>query len=381
MKPSDIIYWNQLSGLTETFSKTDMRYKKIVNLFGRKYATDGILKKLFIDRTLQFSMRNPEMLCEPFALFAYMMSTPEIRRKEGKNTKVICDIDIVEETDDYLEIRFTEYINEVVPDTPPLAYIKFERNLKEKVNGLSGKIAVIIHDVRSPGGTQTTNSALGAMALALGAYIGGVFDGYWERITNKYKDIYEDNSQEIISSKTRQASDLEFRLKQLAERYAELKKHDQEEIARLEKSLRIKSAALKEYAQKLAHFRKALEEAQKAAGPSAIKIANPIITAQQSEVDKFTDAVIGLRVAVVGGSSSWKAKLEELPIDFSFLDENRFDENVVRNSELLIINTGFTGHSITNRAKQIAQANDIKVVITSKSNMTSMAKDILEQLN
>lgn len=371
MKPSEIIYWNQLSGLAEYFSKTDMRYKKIVNLFGRDYTTNGILKKLFIDRTLRFNKKNPEMLFEPMAMLSYALMNPKMR----KNMEVICDINIVEETEDYFEVSFTEYIDEVEPNIEPLAYIKFQRNLTEPIKGLRGKIAVIIHDVRSPGGTQTTNSALGAMALAFGAYIGGVFDGYWERITNKYKDIYEDTSGETISQLRQKVSLLESELAECKKSYEKLSRIYDVEVSTRNTQKRKSDSIIANQNRKIAELQKIISDIQS----TSLQKDKPTVQIKRDYTVEMSQLFRGQKMCVVGGTEKWKTKMKELDIDLAFLDELNFDENLVKTSDALLINTNFTGHSITNKAKQIAQSNNIAVFFTSKNNINNIAKDIVKQ--
>lgn len=80
-------------------------------------------------------------------------------------------------------------------------------------------------------------------------------------------------------------------------------------------------------------------------------------------------ALSGKKVCFVGGTLSWKQKIEENVSTAVFIFDVNFDENIIRNSDILIINTNFVRHDITKKATNVANSSKIKIIYTSKNNL------------
>lgn len=173
MKPNDIIYWNQYSGMTEPFKQSDMLFAKAIDIMDRSVYTDRFASKLLIDKFYETSIRTEVILPSPWAP----------KYSPGKE-RITCLVVVEDITDSYLEIKVSEYLNGDKDSQYTIGFIKFQNNLSAPINGIKGTAAVIIHDVAYLTGSRYTNHALGAIAVGLGAYLFGKLDGNWMRIAN-----------------------------------------------------------------------------------------------------------------------------------------------------------------------------------------------------
>lgn len=58
MKPNDIIYWNQYSGLTELCTNSDMKHAKQVVVYNQVFYTSYLVEKLMLDEKNEFSIKD-----------------------------------------------------------------------------------------------------------------------------------------------------------------------------------------------------------------------------------------------------------------------------------------------------------------------------------
>ena len=58
MKYSQIIYWNQFSGLTERFTARDMKNAKEIQVYGHVYSTEPIIEDILLEGEHIFSIHE-----------------------------------------------------------------------------------------------------------------------------------------------------------------------------------------------------------------------------------------------------------------------------------------------------------------------------------
>ena len=97
-------------------------------------------------------------------------------------------------------------------------------------------------------------------------------------------------------------------------------------------------------------------------------------------VELLKDKLQNSRICVVGGTDAWKAKIIEVFPDTMMLDSKNFSASKMDNCQILVINTNYVGHDITNKAQTIAIARNMRIVYTSKTNIQKFAEEILFSL-
>ena len=97
-------------------------------------------------------------------------------------------------------------------------------------------------------------------------------------------------------------------------------------------------------------------------------------------VELLKDKLQNSRICVVGGIDAWKAKIIEVFPDTMMLDSKNFSASKMDNCQILVINTNYVGHDITNKAQTIAIARNMRIVYTSKTNIQKFAEEILFSL-
>ena len=233
MKPSDVIYWNQFSGKTELFMKSDMHNAKTCQIYEKNYYTEHLAEQLILDRKNEFTMRDYKFISTNLL---ENLSAPKMNK--GK-IRLTCIVKITEQTDDYLDISVTE-IKEDVSHALPIGKIKLLRNLQTPINGIHAKAAVIIYDVAAGQGTQQTNMALGALAMAYGTYFLIKMDGDWQRIGKSYKDLLDIPGTQI-SLLTKENDTLKAKIFELNNALATITSNVHKEKLQLEKTIREQS--------------------------------------------------------------------------------------------------------------------------------------------
>lgn len=361
MKPEDIIYWNQFSGLTESFSKTDMRLVKTINVYGFSKHTDLLVQQLLNDGEISFEKRVQFI---PRNIFAPKMH-------EGK-LKCKLTLRLKEKTDTYIDTCLSEYTD--TTDTEcVVGWIKFVNKINNPINCVKGKCATIIHDVSLLTGSVEANSALGILATAFGAYLLGKMDGDWQRIGKSYRDV--------IYSPIDENKALKAEIEKLKNDFFIEKTQFETKISNYKNTINNLNRKLKETSCLAEKQRAKISELE-----AKIKTYNhkqKISTIKKEKRDYTKELLLSLsgkKVCFVGGALSWRQKIEECIPASVFISDVNFDENLIRNSDIVIINTNFIGHDVTNKATNIAGSARIKIIYTSKNNLDSMSKDILKSI-
>lgn len=361
MKPADIIYWNQFSGVTESFSNTDMRLAKTVNVYGFSKHTDLLVQQLLNDGEISFEKRSQPVLTNIFA--------PKIN--EGK-IQYKLTLKLKEKTDTYIDTYLTEYI-ETYDTEFIIGWIKFVNKIDNPINSVKGKCAAIIHDVSLLTGSTEANAALGTLTIAFGAYLLGRMDGDWQRIGKSYKDMIYDPSDENKA--------LKAEIEKLKNNFFIKKTQFETKISNYKNTINDLNRKLKETTTTIKQQRQKISELE-----SKVKKYNHKQKLLETKKEKrdYTKELLSLlsdkKVCFVGGAASWKEKIETSIPSSVFVSGVNFDENIIRNSDMLIINTNFVGHDTTKKAINVANPSKVKVIYTSKNNLDSIAKDIINNI-
>lgn len=370
MKPTEIIYWNQYSGLTEPCQKSEMHNARDVTIYNAQYKVDYLAQSIFIDGEYLFTIKSRDL--------GQFASPTEYRLHVSGKPKMVdspivmsCKINLVEKTDDYLDFQLTEQIG--TNNNPvKIGMIKLLRHLTEKINGYSGKAAIIIHDVTMNKGTHQTLLALGQLAMSLGLYVFAILDGEWERVWKDYNDDYK-NPDRQRKPLTQQLADKSNELFELKMRFDELQKESEKQIRQLQQKIREQTgqiALLREQNAQLISINQQLDK----------PLAEIPKTPKINYLDELKRQISGEKLCVVGGSQKWQAKFALEFDDVTLIDNKNFDEQKLKNADLVVINTNFIGHDCTNKAVALANQAGIKIVYTGKNNLNNFAKEVLSNL-
>lgn len=284
--------------------------------------------------------------------------------------RLICVVKLNEKTDKYLNISLSEIKNNT---ETIIGWIKLCRNISEPINNIKGKSAIIIHDVAGLKGSQLTNAALGALALAYGTYILVKMDGDWERIGKSYKDLTNDSKSQI-KKLMQENSKLKTQNYELNQKILGIKKDYTTEKQKMQLSIRMQKNMI-------STLEKKIEDLSNTVDNVCAKIKpEPLKTKKKIYLSKFLFATSKQKICFVGGSEKWQLTAKTIFSDAIFINGTTFDENNVRTSDLLIVNTTFTSHASTKKAIDVANKSNIKVIYTNKNNLNNMARDLLKSL-
>ena len=354
MKPREVIYWNQYSGMTEPFSSSDMKYAKEVTVCDQIFDTKRLVEKLLADEENRFSIDEAASFFDAF--------TPKMKPVK---TKLLCAAEIVEITDDYIDIDVNY---SMAGAHESVGKIKLLRKLDDPINGYVGKAAVIIHDVQ-PCYLSVPNHALGALAMAYGAYILVKMDGKWERINKSFQEEYSSPDMTAFKNMEKENVRLKNEIYELKERLKD--KSEEKTISKIkyEETISEQRNIIKDLRKTI----KALEEALDKANISRVDIPRDYLS-------ELIDKTKKKKICFVGGTEAWQTKMGALIPNTKFVHTLNFNEKTVRQSQILVVNTNSTGHDIVQKAKNIAESSGIPVLYTSKNSCSNVAMELLEQL-
>lgn len=363
MKPSEIIYWNQFTGLTESFNKTDMRFAKDVSVYGIEKHTDVVIQHFLNEGEVFFQKRFEVRTPTPFA--------PKFR--EGK-IKCKLALKLKEKTDTYIDTCLTE-IRDDYGDELIVGWIKLVNNITEPINSVKGKSAVIVHDVSPQAmfcSTEASN-ALGALAMALGAYLFGIVDGDWQRVGKSYRDI--------IHNPVDENKALKAKIENIKNDFFNERTQYETRIAKYQSQINSLRSQLKENTRTIEKQKSRIIELEKIAKKYSHKQKIAAIKTEKHDyAGELQIRLSNKKVCFVGGVESWEQKIKQIIPSAAFIYAVNFDADIIRNSDTLVINTNFIGHDTTKKAVGIANSSKIKIIYTSKSNLDSMCKDILRNM-
>lgn len=96
--------------------------------------------------------------------------------------------------------------------------------------------------------------------------------------------------------------------------------------------------------------------------------------AAQEEVDVFAD--LPLKVAVIGGTDAWQAKVAERHPGFKIIGSSKnFDRDKLSGTDILVINTNAVSHACTQKAKREVDRGT-EVLIISSNNLEILDRKI-----
>lgn len=364
MKYSQIIYWNQFSGLTERFTARDMKNAKEIQVYGHVYSTEPIIEDILLEGEHIFSIHEND---DQQTLYD-LLFVPKMRK--GR-IRMALRVRLEKRTEDYLDVSVAESLDG--DEYVLIGWIKVVKHIDGPINGIDGKAAIIIHDVGTLLGSNAANAALGTMAMAFGSYLLGIKDGDWQRVGKSYKDMLgkEEPKSEIEKLKAENVT-LKNQLAD-AKRVQEsvLRERDQK-IETLQRDLKRVTRELNKQKDENVRLTKQLKRDKVASETPMLPKRNFL-----KELKKF---FAQHKACFVGGSDKWQARAKKEFSSASFLKSKTFDESLVQDAEYLVVNTLATGHDIVIRATNIAQSHETKVLYTSKSNQESMAQELLKQI-
>lgn len=351
--PHDVLYWNQLSGVTEYFNQTDMQCAKNIEIFAMTYDVGKMIQHLLIDGSIDFSLRKNFF---PTLNFLQNMNTPKM--KQGK-IQLQDTFKIEEKNDNYIDISLTEKLGD--EEKYVVGKIKLVRNTT-LVNDVKCKAAVIIHDVIPIKPTVYSMKALGGMAMALGTYVLIKRTCDWDRIIESATETEKVANYSKLLIKL---SNLEKTNTELTKKIKDITTSYQNQIRLLEKQIRSQNKLINE----LKNPTHKPEKINK-----KVTLSNDIST-----ID-LHDTTIQEKLCFVGGSNTWRKKIKVSFPKIHVINTTNFDENIIRNSEILVVNTNFVSHSEAVKATDIANRNRVKIIYTTKNNIKNLERDIAKNL-
>ena len=364
MKYSQIIYWNQFSGLTERFTARDMKNAKEIQIYSHVCNTEPIIEDILLEGEHVFSVHEngaPQTLYD-------LLFVPKMH--EGRISKAL-RVRLEKKTDDYLDVSVAESLDET--EYTLIGWIKVVKHIDKPINGISGQAAVIIHDVGTLLGSNAANAGLGTMAMAFGAYILGIKDGDWDRVGKSYRDMFgkEEPKSEIEKLKAENVA-LKNQLADAKRAQESVLRERDQKIETLQRDLKRVMRELNKQKDENVRLTKQLKR-------DKIATETPMIPKHNYLKDpkKFFSRH---KACFVGGSEKWQARAKKEYPSASFLEIKTFDESLVQEAEYLVVNTLATRHDIVIRATNIAQNHGTKVLYTGKSNQESMAQELLKQI-
>lgn len=367
MKPEEIIYWNQYSGLTEHCKRSELNKCKKLPIYNEEWETRDIVRELFMNGEHTFEIRSKHKMffTDPIG---YLADKPKMT---AAPLIMSCTFKIIEKTEDYVDVHLTE----IFEDNPPksIGFIKFQRCLTEPINGLQGKAAMIIHDVTlMDGGSSLTLDALGKFALRVGLYVLSVMDGDWERMDRKF-DRNNASPEYKIRTLTEQLTESNSRVFELQELLDAERNENANQIRRLQ-------AVVREQANQIAVLKKQNQQLKSLVKEETIASLPPMKIDKRDYLAEFKAQLEGKKLCVVGGNAKWQKRfLEDFP-DAVTIDNENFDEQKIRTAFMLIVNTNFVGHSCTKKAVELAGQMKIQVCYTSKNNLSNIAKELVDKI-
>ena len=99
---------------------------------------------------------------------------------------------------------------------------------------------------------------------------------------------------------------------------------------------------------------------------------------EEGELDAFAD--LPLKIAVIGGTDAWQAKVMERHPGFKVIGSSKnFDRDKLIGTDILVINTNAVSHACTQKAKgEVDKGTEILTIST--NNLEILDKKIMDIL-
>ena len=158
LEAKSIIYFNEFSNKKEPFSKQDMLLAKEFTIAGQSFSTPSVFFTLLSRQKFAIPYVDP-YFTEP------LLSNHTL------------GIDLITKNEFFLDFQISDKI-ELLGET--VGFIRLSKNFDRSYKALNGNGVVVIHDIQLGAGSKVANAALGAFAVAFGAYAFGEHDGIWK---------------------------------------------------------------------------------------------------------------------------------------------------------------------------------------------------------
>lgn len=97
---------------------------------------------------------------------------------------------------------------------------------------------------------------------------------------------------------------------------------------------------------------------------------------EKHAIRELRDIAKDYGICIVGGPEPWQNRIEEMIPDIRILKNEHFDDYNLKYSSILVINTDHTGHSITQKAKDVAKKYGCEIIHINGSNLQIMLDEI-----
>lgn len=342
MKPSDIVFYKKHLGTSKFCTKNEQKATKTMRILDREFFTDRIAPAFIMKDYHEFESGTREFSWARFNL--------------------------VNKTNNELKIEAVFSDNADV-----YSVIEFRIGTGLEVHSKKCRGAIIIDYPNEPKGNNIKKKSVESFAFCVGMYYLAYLDGDWDRPLRKYAEELNDtpdNTHELQAVLDK----LNEQLKVQQEAFEAEKREYNILISRLEYQVRENNKMITSLKSRLKTVSNLAQQIEEAPAP------------EYNEED--TTDYIGLlkekiknqKICIVGGTDAWKAKIVETFPDVMMLDSKNFSASKMDNCQILVINTNYVGHDITNKAQTIAIARNMRIVYTSKTNIQKFAEEILFSL-
>lgn len=342
MKPSDILFYKKHLGTSKFCTKNEQKATKIMTILSRDFVTERIAPAFIMKDYHEFESAD----------FNFDWARFNLVNKTKNELKI--------------EAVFSD-------NADVYGIIEFRAGTGLEVHNKKCRGAIIIDYPNDPKGNNIKKKSVESFAFCVGMYYLALLDGDWDRPLRKYAEELNDTPDNIHELQA-VLDKLNEQLKVQQEAFEAEKREYNILISRLEYQVRENNKMITSLKSRLKSVSNLAQQTEEAPAP------------EYNEED--TTDYIGLlkekiknkKICIVGGIDAWKAKIVETFPDVMMLDSKNFSASKMDNCQILVINTNYVGHDITNKAQTMAIARNMRIVYTSKTNIQKFAEEILFSL-
>ena len=343
MKPSDIVFYKKHLESSKFCTKNEQKATKVMKILDREFLTVRIAPAFIMKDYHEFESADLDFEWARFNLVSKTKTELKIEAVFSDNADVYGIIEFRTETG--LEVH------------------------NKKCRG-----AIIVDFPNAPKGNNIKKKSVESFAFCVGMYMLAFLDGDWDRPLRIYAEQLDDT---VDDSHELQAvlDKLDDQLKMQQDAFESEKREYNILISRLEYQIRENNkriTSLKSHLKTISKNYQYIEE-------------KPALEYKEEDTTDYVgllkEQLQKSRICVVGGTDAWKAKITEAFPDVMMLESKNFSASKMDNCNILVINTNYVGHDITNKAQTIAIARNMRVVYSSKTNIQKFAEEVLFSLN
>ena len=172
MKPEEVVYYNEYSGLTELCNQANVNKGRYIDGNGKSFLTSDVAHMLYLDGKFSIPIYKPKI-----DVLDFLDGKP----KKNPGEKVYEAVFSIEErTSTYLTIRLDESFDNTLKTL--VGRIQFKKERDVCINNVSGNALIRIYDVIYLAGAEETQRLLGAFATNVGLYLFVDLNGEWETL-------------------------------------------------------------------------------------------------------------------------------------------------------------------------------------------------------